>query len=285
MKLFNRERKFFSTDESNTGGSFLDEIGEGITDSETEKDFDDDIDFAKISVEEEVVEDISNKEEVIPAEEANKEVSPEPKEESSELEEIKKQNALLIERLNSLQEQINNKTAVKEESVKQEEVQNKDTETIDIFGGQDFDEVLSDKNKFIGMLANYGKVIMQETFKTIAVQLPNVVNEQVVYQTKTKEMADEFYRVNSDLANVRPTVSAVMQSVIAENPGMDMTNILSKTAEKTRELLGIKSKIDNVSGTSSIPPTAPLSSSKRAGTVIKRMEVSDEIEALKNMGF
>ena len=135
------------------------------------------------------------------------------------------------------------------------------------------------------MLANYGKVIMQETFKTIAVQLPNVVNEQVVYQTKTKEMADEFYRVNSDLANVRPTVSAVMQSVIAENPRMDMTNILSKTAEKTRELLGIKAKIDNVSGTSSIPPTAPLSSSKRAGTVIKRMEVSDEIEALKNMGF
>ena len=83
MKLFNRERKFFNTDESNTGGSFLDEIGEGIEDSETEKDFDDDIDFAKVSVVEEV--EVDNKEESIPAEEVNKEVSTEPKEESPDL--------------------------------------------------------------------------------------------------------------------------------------------------------------------------------------------------------
>ena len=195
-----------------------------------------------------------------------------------------------MERLNLLQNQINDGLPKAEPQKVEppkpvEPVEPKATEgVIDIFDGQDFDDVLSDKEKFIGMLARYGQVAMQETYRTIASTLPNVVNEQVNYQARTKQMADEFYAANEDLAAVRPTVSAVMHTVISENPGKGMDEILTLTATKTRQILGLRPKT-NVPPSSQTPPAAPNTGSKRVTNVARKMDVSEELEALKNLGF
>ena len=287
MKLFNFEKKFFANDEASMGGSsdFMDtelfpndDIGEIPPE--------DDLDFTKVVEEfEEVAEESKSVEQVITAE-----VVEEKPEEKTELQLLQEQNALLMERLNLLQNQINDGLPKAEPQKVEppkpvEPVEPKATEgVIDIFDGQDFDDVLSDKEKFIGMLARYGQVVMQETYRTIASTLPNVVNEQVNYQARTKQMADEFYAANEDLAAVRPTVSAVMHTVISENPGKGMDEILTLTATKTRQILGLRPKT-NVPPSSQTPPAAPNTGSKRVTNVARKMDVSEELEALKNLGF
>ena len=286
MKLFNFEKKFFANDEASMGGSsdFMetelfpnDDIGEAP---------EDDIDFTKVV---ESFEEHPNEFDPVHIEEPIKEELPKD-EEKTELQLLQEQNALLMERLNLLQNQINEglpkaEPQKVEQSKPVEPVAPKATEgTVDIFDGQDFDDVLSDKGKFLGMLARYGHVVMQETYRTIASTLPNVVNEQVNYQARTKQMADEFYAANEDLAAVRPTVSAVMQTIISENPGKGMDEILTLTATKTRQILGLRPKT-NVPPSSQTPPAAPNTGSKRVTNVARKMDVSEELEALKNLGF
>ncbi len=286
MKLFNFEKKFFANDEAGMGGSsdFMDtelfpndDIGEAP---------EDDLDFT-------TVKEIVEEDEPLPVEEPPKEELPKPEEkpdEKTELQLLQEPNALLMERLNLLLDQINgNVPKTEPKSVEPpkpvETPASKESEgPVDIFAGQDFDDVLSDKEKFIGMLARYGQVVMQETYRTIASTLPNIVNEQVNYQSQTKKMADEFYSANEDLAAVKPTVSAVMQTIIAENPGKGMDEILTLTATKTRQILGLRAKT-NVPPSSQTPPAAPNTGSKRVTNVTRKMDVAEELEALKNLGF
>ena len=286
MKLSNFEKKFFANDEASMGGSsdFVDtELFPNDDIGETPED---DIDFTKVV---ESFEEPPKESDTILAEEPIKEELPKD-EEKTELQLLQEQNALLMERLNLLQNQINDglpkaEPQKIEPSKPVEPVAPKATEgTVDIFDGQDFDDVLSDKGKFLGMLARYGQIVMQETYRTIASTLPNVVNEQVNYQARTKQMADEFYAANEDLAAVRPTVSAVMQTIISENPGKGMDEILTLTATKTRQILGLRPKT-NVPPSSQTPPAAPNTGSKRVTNVTRKMDVSEELEALKNLGF
>ena len=275
MKLFNFEKKFFSIDEMSGGSNFMDTELTTNDDGHILSDVVDDIDFTTIV--EEFEEDTKENEEakVLETVESVEEKS----EEKTELQLLQEQNALLIERLNLLQNQINgNAPKVDSKPVEAakpiEPSPPKEIEgATDIFAGQDFDDVLSDKEKFIGMLARYGQVVMQETYRTIASTLPNIVNEQVNYQSNTKKMADEFYAANEDLAAVKPTVSAVMQTIIAENPGKGMDEILILTANKTRQILGLRAKT-NVPPSSQTPPAAPNTGSKRVTNVTRKMDVS-----------
>lgn len=286
MKLFNFEKKFFANDEASMGGSsdFMDT--ELFPNDAIEEAPEDDIDFTKVV---ESFEEPTNESDPVPIEESIKEELPKD-EEKTELQLLQEQNALLMERLNLLQNQINgNAPKVETKPVEPpkpvETPAPKESEgPVDIFDGQDFDDVLSDKEKFIGMLARYGQIVMQETYRTIASTLPNVVNEQVNYQARTKQMADEFYAANEDLAAVRPTVAAVMQTVISENPGKGMDEILTLTATKTRQILGLRPKT-NVPPSAQTPPAAPNTGSKRVTNVARKMDVSEELEALKNLGF
>ena len=286
MKLFNFEKKFFANDEAGMGGSSDFMATELFPNDDTGEAPEDDIDFTKVV---ESFEELPKESDPVLVEEPIKEELPKD-EEKTELQLLQEQNALLMERLNLLQDQINgNAPKVETKPVEppkpvETHVPKESEGPVDIFAGQDFDDVLSDKEKFIGMLARYGQVVMQETYRTIASTLPNVVNEQVNYQARTKQMADEFYAANEDLAAVRPTVSAVMQTVISENPGKGMDEILTLTATKTRQILGLRPKT-NVPPSSQTPPAAPNTGSKRVTNVTRKMDVSEELEALKNLGF
>ena len=201
---------------------------------------------------------------------------------------LREQNALLLARLNDLQAQVNGTVVPAPTApVPTTPVPATTPEQVaaDIFGGQDFDEVLSDKAKFLGMMAEYGKVILRTAYDNIATTLPNVVTEQVNYNQKMKEISDEFYSVNADLVNVKPTVAAVMQKLIGENPSKPISEILQESAVKTRELLGLNKTIVKPPSTA-VPPPAPSTGSKRmvSGTP-QATTVSDEIAALAKLGF
>ena len=278
-------------------GAFLDAVGGGIIEDAgagEEEDIFNIMDSAnkEVVVEAPVVEELppaQPTEVVIPPAEAPP-VEEAPKDEMTLL---KEQNALLIARLNEIQEQVNKGEKPKEvEPPKTEEgvQQPAAPQTSDIFDGQDFDEVLSDKGKFLSMLGKALQIAHSHTVETIyknmASSLPQVVSEQVNYNQKISEVVKEFYKSNDDLAAVKPTVQAVMQSVQGKNPGKDLAEILTITAEETRKLLGLRPKGVTPPASNQIPPSAPGTGSTRmSGGKPATDDVGAELDVLKSLGF
>jgi hypothetical protein len=277
-------------------GDFLDAVGGGVGEDAgagEEEDIFNIMDSANKEVVEEapIVEELSSAQpdevftspaEAPPVEEAPKD----------EMTLLKEQNALLIARLNEIQEQINKGEKPKEvEPPKAEDVQQPPAaQTSDIFDGQDFDEVLSDKGKFLSMLGKALQIAHSHTVETIyknmASSLPQVVSEQVNYNQKISEVVKEFYKSNDDLAAVKPTVQAVMQSVQGKNPGKDLAEILKITAEETRKLLGLRPKGVTPPASNQIPPSAPGTGSTRmSGGKPATDDVGAELDVLKSLGF
>ena len=127
---------------------------------------------------------------------------------------------------------------------------------------------------------------METIYKNMASSLPQVVSEQVNYNQKISEVVKEFYKSNDDLAAVKPTVQAVMQSVQGKNPGKDLAEILKITAEETRKLLGLRPKGVTPPASNQIPPSAPGTGSTRmSGGKPAANDVGAELEMLKGLGF
>ena len=301
MKLFRHERIMLNKDGAGDNGGtsdfgdFIDAVGGGIIEDAgagAEEDIFNIMDSAnKEVVETPVVEELPTVqpvEVVTPPTEAPT-VEEVPKDEMTLL---KEQNALLIARLNEIQEQVNKGEKPKEVAPpKAEGVQQPSTaQTSDIFEGQDFDEVLSDKGKFLSMLGKALQIAHSHTVETIyknmASSLPQVVSEQVNYNQKISEVVKEFYKSNDDLAAVKPTVQAVMQSVQGKNPGKDLAEILTITAEETRKLLGLRPKGVTPPPSNQIPPSAPGTGSTRmSGGKPATDDVGAELDVLKSLGF
>lgn len=210
--------------------------------------------------------------------------------EPTEVDSLREQNALLLARLNEIQESLNTREVPAVAPLAQPAAPVQPTQApsapVDIFDGQDFDEVLSDKTKFMAMMGKVGQAILDTAYQTIAQTLPNVVVEQVNYNQKMKEVVDEFYSAHEDLKAVKPTVSAVMQKVQGENPSLSIQEVLVKTAETTRSLLGLNRSIAKPPAAPSNPPPAPGSGSNRMGAAVStKTTVSDELDFLKNLGF
>lgn len=302
MKLFRHERIMLNKDGAGDNGGtsefgdFLDAVGGGI--GEDAGAGEEDIFNIMDSANKEVVEDTSVVEQSVKAETTE---SVTPPAETTTLEEtakdemtlLKEQNALLLARLNEIQEQVNKGEKPKEvEPPKVEEgvQQPPAPQTSDIFDGQDFDEVLSDKGKFLSMLGKALQIAHSHTVETIyknmASSLPQVVSEQVNYNQKISKVVKEFYKSNDDLAAVKPTVQAVMQSVQGKNPGKDLAEILTITAEETRKLLGLRPKGVTPPASNQIPPSAPGTGSTRmSGGKPATDDVGAELDVLKSLGF
>lgn len=306
MKLFRHERIMLNKDGAGDNGGtsefgdFLDAVGGGIGEDAgagEEEDIFNIMDSAnKEVVETPVVEELPPAQpiEVVTTPTEAPPVEEVPKDEMTLL---KEQNALLIARLNEIQEQINKGEKPKEvEPPKAEDVTKPvlapapAAQSSDIFEGQDFDEVLSDKGKFLSMLGKALQIAHSHTVETIyknmASSLPQVVSEQVNYNQKISEVVKEFYKSNDDLAAVKPTVQAVMQSVQGKNPGKDLAEILTITAEETRKLLGLRPKGVTPPPSNQIPPSAPGTGSTRmSGGKPATDDVGAELDVLKSLGF
>jgi hypothetical protein len=78
--------------------------------------------------------------------------------------------------------------------------------------------------------------LAQENWQTAA---PDVVREHVTQHMTMRELVDNFYAENSDLANVRKTVGAIANEISQENPNLTLDEVFAEAAKRTRETLGL----------------------------------------------
>jgi len=114
-------------------------------------------------------------------------------------------------------------------------------ESTEYVSEDDFYSITSDRNKFNEFLAGFEKRIVETTYnaatQNMLMNIPQVVDHQVKQQATIEKTVNDFYAVNTDLAEIKPTVAQVAQLVANENPGLGMTEVFEKTAEKVRKLL------------------------------------------------
>ena len=201
-----------------------------------------------------------------------------PTQSNSELDLLKEQNKKLLDMVMVLQQQMNNLPA---QSPQNQEPQKKEPKTSltaeDILGADDFDEVMTDKDMFLGVLNRFGGKILNHAYEAIMHNLPQIVSEHSSAQHRMREIANEFYATNADLNAVRPTVQAVMQRIQAEEPNLTLQEVLAKTADVTRQLLGIPKP--GVEREVKKIPTPKGSSGKATGEVASN-SIADELDAM-----
>lgn len=170
-----------------------------------------------------------------PVEEVKTEIpKEEPKED--EITSIRKQNEMLLQRIEELSGKIM-------EPAKQPEQQQQDqtkSDIIDIVGEDDLDDILASKELFNAAITKAMIVAEERAIQKILVSIPHIVSKHTQQQLMIKQATDEFYRDNPDLEPVKKTVAAVANEIYSTNPQLSVVEIFQKSAEKTREILGLR---------------------------------------------
>lgn len=140
-------------------------------------------------------------------------------------------------------------------------------EVIDFIKGRTLEALVDDPNG-LNMLLNE---VFQMGAKQIGVApapdvepvverilnaLPSIVQAQVTQQTAIKVLVDDFYDNNKDLVGVRRTVAAHANEVHSEHPDWDTAKVFSEAGIKTRAVLGMRIKALTPS-TPTTPVTRP----------------------------
>jgi len=111
-------------------------------------------------------------------------------------------------------------------------------------GISDLDEVLSSPEAFNKVLLAVYNMALQEASKLSAEQimkgLPGTIYSYVTEHVNMKELVNQFYVENPDLAMMKKTVAAVANDIAAEHPEFTTEQVFAESAKKTRELLQIK---------------------------------------------
>ncbi len=127
------------------------------------------------------------------------------------------------------------------------------------------------------ILGRFRDVVVQETTRT----LPNVVSSQVKQVAALTKAVDEFYTENPDLKQVRKTVGAVADQIVAGNPNLKMEEVMVQAADKTRELLKMpKPKKDKV-----VKPSfaKPKGGGPKRKPVVKKSKLQSEIDDILDL--
>jgi len=200
--------------------------------------------------------------------------------EPSELDILKEQNRLLLERVEKLSESIMVRPQVfKSEETKDEKPGDAEKKEaiadalVDVIGDLDIDEVVSDKKLFNQVIGKVISATKDATRKEIMSMLPEIIGQQTIQHLNIKELTSKFYEENEDLVPLRKTVSVVAANLYAEDPKLDPISLMSKAADRTREMLGIRKvkpsgdgKGGNGSGRKR-NPEFPSGSSKKASRI------------------
>eukprot|EP00919_Chromeraceae_sp_WS-2016_P057151 GHVR01135514.1.p1 GENE.GHVR01135514.1~~GHVR01135514.1.p1 ORF type:complete len:301 (-),score=52.35 GHVR01135514.1:569-1471(-) len=112
----------------------------------------------------------------------------------------------------------------------------------DIVGTVDFNDMQDDPSKFIDMLGRVVEFTKEQTRNEVQSNLSNVVSQQTNHAVNMQKMVSDFYRDNSELSEVKHTVSVVVKNVGTEHPDWDMGAVLNEAAGRTRKMLGLGPK-------------------------------------------
>lgn len=107
----------------------------------------------------------------------------------------------------------------------------------------DMDDVSADPKVFNEILHKVVARVQQLTTEQVLRSIPEVVMSQVRQQTYFKKMADDFYKDNKDLVNVKQVVRACAQQLQKTNPEWEIEKVFSEAATKTRETLGMSAHV------------------------------------------
>jgi len=87
------------------------------------------------------------------------------------------------------------------------------------------------------------KLAVEEALKALPAVMSHL-SQQAAY---LRELSDEFYKNNPELANHKPLVSQIIERTEAANPGMAYKDVLSKASSEAKLHLGQLSNIKLVS--------------------------------------
>ena len=150
---------------------------------------------------------------------------------------IKKQNEILMQRIEELSGKIMEPVKPVEETKQPDETK---FSIVDIIGDDDIDDVLASKELFNAAISRAMRIAEVNAIQKVLVSIPNIVMRQTQQQMMIKQATDEFYRDNPDLEPVKKTVAAVANEIYSTNPQLSVVEIFQKSAEKTREILGLR---------------------------------------------
>jgi len=176
--------------------------------------------------------------------------------EQSELELLKAQNAKLMEvigKLPGVQTPQSTSTSDIDDT----------TPTIEkLLEDTNFDEIMESKENFTKFFKDAMNSVKNETIRTFQQVLPQYATPIISNQITMKEVADNFYSQNKDLAVVKPYVASIANEVSKENPEFTVAQVLEESAKRARESLGIVAIPSTSQASSSSPrekskPTLP----------------------------
>jgi len=121
-----------------------------------------------------------------------------------------------------------------------------------------FDEVTSDREKFIGLLNQVAAAARDKAIEHTSRSIPIIAASEVSRTMSATENVSRFYRDNKDLLNFKPTVRAIFDDLVAKNPGISPAVIFgSKLAPEVRTRLGLKAPTTAAKKPSKKPHVAP----------------------------
>ena len=199
--------------------------------------------------------------------------------ELSEVEALKKQ----IETLTTLVDTMSGTAKVAPTTTETPAVEVKIPELEDLFKDMDFDSVMESKENFVKFFKDAMAVVKEQTKQETLVNIPNVVGSFVQRQASIRDVATEFYGKYPELKRVKQYVAHVANTVSAEQPEWNISQVLEEAAKRTKETLNLqavveeKEKVDAAKPKPSLPGGTQSSKTPKAPSNGFQDEINDLI--------
>lgn len=145
--------------------------------------------------------------------------------------------------------------------------------------GVDIDEVLSSSENLNKLLvAVYNRALADAVGQAKEYMLksaPQVITQYTTQHLAMRELVDQFYRDNHELASIKRTVAAVANEIAADKPELSMSELFKEAGERVYKMLGLKR------GTTTV--TAPTTIAKRALVTPRGTSVRMQAPALEGV--
>lgn len=201
--------------------------------------------------------------------------------EENELENLRAQNALLMQQLNTAISQTNDNNVTTPQETKDLAL-----EESSLFGDWKFADIVQDEESFGKFLGDFAKKIMQNTEERLLQKLPTTVSKLTAEQMEARKTVDSFYAEHQQLAEVKPFMAKIVSTVASEHADWDLPKVLEESAERAYKALGLKKQATQSQGksTSAAPAFVGQSSGRRASADTGKSKLEKELEELMELG-
>lgn len=195
-----------------------------------------------------------------------------------ELTQLRKQNELLLKRLNEVSQPVAPTVATPEN------IENNVTEET-LFGDWKIDDVMATEENFKSFLSDFAKKIITNTEERLLRQLPGTVAKMTTEQMETREAVTKFYSDNAQLAEVKPFVAKIVSTVAGEHADWDLHQVLAESADRAYKALGLKKQVVEQEKTTGKKPAfaSPARGNRGGGDNSGKSKLEKELEELMEL--